>query len=807
MSDIAYINNLFEAKMSAITTPPPSTKSESPYCAKCWDIDRAIGAFESCLVSKVDFRGPRHFHLGLHSQLISRAGACRTCAGIVSKVEANKGRLPKDFRAELAGDVVFSLHLLEGQPRALVLYGSAGVPAAEDMAPEERYRRYLVATSRAEVPYAGILLHSLVRVRPEELRAREMAPENIDAALVKRWIRLCDEKHQDSCHINYGIFLLPGDVQINLIDVEQGCVVTGWSVKDVQYAALSYCWGTDLSMQATKSNIEELQRPGSLLEGSKFRLPATVRDAMTLCAQLGLHYLWVDRLCITQDVFEMKRSQIEAMAWIYAKAYFTIAAVEGDGADYGLSGVGRPSADLRWKSRMLELPTRHMVAWRDLNGGLRRQSKSVYDWKRRGWTLQEHVFSKRLLVMDTQVFWACAGATWEEGFEYPGELDHSPETMSRPLKFAPGGVPSQIVCDPTTIQKLTVAKWPNLAEYGILVQEYATRHLTNQTDAIDAFAGAVAAMSQSFVAGFLYGLSEFFFDHSLLWQPGLGSSPLHPRLARGQAKAANLPSWSWISYMGKLDTQMWSLCSDYIHPQGPFPITPVPLVEWYKREAGAGARVRVDNTYHTVRTHTSTASSLPPGWTKHEGSSSTPRFFTHETLGPEKKFAYPIPPFVRPRDIHTTKTFAPHLEFRAPRRTFRIGALSHWWDPASVLSELRPGGTGYFCADWEIRDLDGAWAGTIRLQVPEGQDPPEGTLCELVAISQGATKTDVPHVEAHPVHEIPRREHLRERAVYWYFNVLWVEWEGGVAYRKALGRVWTGAWKVTDEEMIDVVLG
>ncbi|KAF2824834.1 hypothetical protein CC86DRAFT_420065 [Ophiobolus disseminans] len=42
---------------------------------------------------------------------------------------------------------------------------------------------------------------------------------------------------------------------------------------------------------------------------------------------------------------------------------------------------------------------------------------------------------------------------------------------------------------------------------------------------------------------------------------------------------------------------------------------------------------------------------------------------------------------------------------------------------------------------------------------------------------------------------------------YDFYNVLWVEWKDGIAYRKALGRVYKEAWEAQTFEEIDVILG
>jgi hypothetical protein len=43
--------------------------------------------------------------------------------------------------------------------------------------------------------------------------------------------------------------------------------------------------------------------------------------------------------------------------------------------------------------------------------------------------------------------------------------------------------------------------------------------------------------------------------------------------------------------------------------------------------------------------------------------------------------------------------------------------------------------------------------------------------------------------------------------VYEWYNVLWIEWKDGIAYRKGLGRVSKEAWESMDLEAVDVLLG
>jgi hypothetical protein len=46
-----------------------------------------------------------------------------------------------------------------------------------------------------------------------------------------------------------------------------------------------------------------------------------------------------------------------------------------------------------------------------------------------------------------------------------------------------------------------------------------------------------------------------------------------------------------------------------------------------------------------------------------------------------------------------------------------------------------------------------------------------------------------------------------ERETWSFYNVLWVEWEDAVAYRKGIGRVKRSVWDRLEKEDISLVLG
>jgi hypothetical protein len=124
-----------------------------------------------------------------------------------------------------------------------------------------------------------------------------------------------------------------------VVDVAQACVVQ--LPLGAKYAALSYVWGPDCAdqVQASTSNMHALNHAGSL---QTLTLPRTISDTITVCKELGIRYLWVDRLCIRQDdPWSNKVIQLDQMTAIYKQASLTLVAAAGDDANYRLSGVSR----------------------------------------------------------------------------------------------------------------------------------------------------------------------------------------------------------------------------------------------------------------------------------------------------------------------------------------------------------------------------------------------------------------------------------------------------------------------------------
>jgi hypothetical protein len=109
----------------------------------------------------------------------------------------------------------------------------------------------------------------------------------------------------------------------------------------VQYAALSHCWGGNISLQTTTATLERHMKQIILGKSSQ-----TSKDAIRVTRELGIKYIWIDSLCIIQD--DNKDWELEAsrMNQVYRNASITLSA---DAASNPFEGLFVP-ADRRQKA-------------------------------------------------------------------------------------------------------------------------------------------------------------------------------------------------------------------------------------------------------------------------------------------------------------------------------------------------------------------------------------------------------------------------------------------------------------------------
>lgn len=630
----------------------------------------------------------------------------------------------------------------------------------------------------------------------------------IDINLAKDWICDCERNHTASC----GIPALPSTQLSWMIDTKDLCLVP--AVEGVRYVALSYVWGQTQMLKCTTDTLRILQEAGALGPRTGLKVPNVIQNAIALVPRLGERYLWVDSLCIMQDDRECLDRHIRHMASIYEAAVFTIVAADGSDADYGILGIRGVSAPRKLPS-MVELTSRLRLRPRG------RLNILVSPWGQRAWTLQEHVFSKRKLVfVHGSVQWIC-----QEHRCFEDVRQESPSIRMKKREDYDMDQELESVGD-------LALRYPVVSQLEELIHDYTTRKLTFGNDALRAIEAVFMAHRMAFPSGFFLGLPLDFFDLALLWYHWAGQSATR-RPAVPLSKAPPFPSWTWAGWVGKLKVGAWRSAT-YIKDAdersywGQRCLT-IPMLEWrYQSDNKTpGLPVPGQNSANDYRKKfMGKASDLPHGW-KYENESlgpmprdawsrfdmlksnnwglQTPYYYSHEAA-PGVKFWHPVPispdppsdtAFLINGRLLCAETQSGSLwvagaednipaadKLDYPGQAIQILLFSDTINVETVLLNEN----GQVVGDLHISDRDD------REIVENYKSQPDeaGYPCELVAISKG-------NDFVHPMEA--------DKGQYTFYNVLWVKWEDGIAYRRGVGRVKRETWESMELEDVDLVLG
>ena len=620
----------------------------------------------------------------------------------------------------------------------------------------------------------------------------DVDPEWIDIDTLKTWLWTCDLEHNPRC---FDTSLFESGGPLWLIDVVKGCLVPA-EAHD-QYAALSYVWGHTDTIKTAKDNLAYLLEEGSIFAHESL-LPRTIRDTMRLVELLDIKYLWVDCLCIVQDDAELKHAQIQEMGSVYARAYVTIIAANGWDANHGLRGICNVTEP------------RHLSRYVEDNFYESLQPYSSI-WYSRGWTFQEMVFARRKIMFHYQVaVWECQCVTWHEATKT-------------------NMVPS--IRNDTGLHfhmnrwgwRNTFSLWPDVRQYIEMVREYNTRNLTFPADGLRAIAGLIEVWNRSFHGGFICGLPQMFFDNALLWQPRY---LLHRRISEKSGNSIMLaPSWSWAGWKGEIDSSQWASEWDYLSLEshrGAVIWKLTSTVEWSYGVSREHQQPIDVSSHRYRRCHSDESVPLPPGWSRKPAAAGTMTDEGHATQianneltkhthfvhirFPGINFSYPVP-LPKKGDQNRSQTLPQFLFGRTRRGYFK--ELPKQGLLGRVYDERRPCLTSGILIF--LQDNHGKWAGMLQLHEEALVESHANTLqdhsskFELVSISAG-TFSSVNKAQCFSVWRSLGYEWIvPDRSE--FYNVLWIEWKDGVAYRKGLGRVVKEAWESQATEWIDLTLG
>lgn len=584
------------------------------------------------------------------------------------------------------------------------------------------------------------------------------------------------------------------------------------------------------------------------------------------------------------------------MGSIYARSILTICAAENDSAKLGLYSLSRTKEDgsikarrKPWYSKIFR-PLHARTPSHSLFTSSTPNPASLYSypidhrktmlahaqllmrsaWFSRGWTFQENLFSARKLIFhDYKVHWECLCAAWHEDQDSGQDNKNLSATTIRKLadlQLREGG--------------FEYTRWPNMFRYSRLVSIFNDRTLTFQEDALDAFAGILGVLGNTFEGGFLSGIPVFCFDAAMLWQPW---NPMKRRTpTKSVPESFTLPSWSWAGWCGVLNSESLKSAGSYTtENNGNNSETSWMTrntVTWQYSKTLTGPKKSVTALpLIQSRSHWQSVAEvdLPQGWTRRRNQSDE-SVYNHQSA-PGQSFVYPIPireptsdpvppiyaSFLHGRTrrgyLHAGKTYisiasqcdvlelatasgtwAGALRLCSPRseegfgnesdktHTPNMAELSpdslksdkfdyHNTPPGELFSPDLFGSLDYFGASsWYLAnpprpDPDTAHARrTVYPRKRHGSSPDpvlssSNTILELVEISAGSVENKEP--EKVCFDEWDRAHCPRHYGTYEFYNVLWIEWTNGVAFRKALGRVEKSVWEAESKDEIDLVLG
>jgi hypothetical protein len=357
--------------------------------------------------------------------------------------------------------------------------------------------------------------------------ARTIDPARCDFDFMINCLQYCQTNHHKSCHINSKTKRALKAWKV--IDCKTKEIVE--APPDLDYIALSYVWGMGTSND-TSQDINNA--------------PRVIRDAMDVTLKLSFRYLWVDRYCIDYADKAETAAQILQMDLIYSQATLTIVAAAGDNPNDGLPGISvrhrTPQPSIRVRDMLLVSTFPH-PSW----------TVGKTKWASRGWTYQEQVLSKRLMVFtDCQVLYECEGMHCAESRVLPLDVMHCSSGTRLKTKVPRGAfVDRQLGQDPLSIISC--------------ISEFKTRQLTMSTDNLHALEGIFQVFSRAKKP-----------VHTLMGIPMSGYRRAGPKSSKMTKRTSEqsfitglswyhsciaerlecFPSWTWAGWEGPINSSL-----------------------------------------------------------------------------------------------------------------------------------------------------------------------------------------------------------------------------------------------------------
>ncbi|KAI9152158.1 hypothetical protein HJFPF1_09383 [Paramyrothecium foliicola] len=373
---------------------------------------------------------------------------------------------------------------------------------------------------------------------------REMEQE-IDMNVAVDWLRYCKTHHHERCARRPVLQEMEG---FHLIDcLRSPPQVVDASLKE-DFVALSYVWG----------------------ENTTEAWPRVFRDAVAVTQELGLRYLWVDKICLAGAPPHIRMRQISRMNEIYEGAAVTIIAAYGKDATYGLPGVGSTSRPEQPKYTFLNNNNNITLV-----SSLPDPRLSVMNstWYTRGWTYQEgFVARRRLIFTEHQMYWECEGMVCPESLILPLDFYHSSKEQRMCDFMRPGLFNGVSFIDnswqswkrlPPQLGGEEPSTLSIFREVDQHIVDYTKRQITVDEDSLTAFLGITRRL-EMLARGRMANLVGIPVWPSVEEAPARGpprtrdlfalsTSFWHHKEGETVRRRRHLPSWTWAGWKGAVE--------------------------------------------------------------------------------------------------------------------------------------------------------------------------------------------------------------------------------------------------------------
>ncbi|KAF2095194.1 HET-domain-containing protein [Rhizodiscina lignyota] len=389
--------------------------------------------------------------------------------------------------------------------------------------------------------------------------------------VIKTWLSTCQSEHSN-CSVEADPTPWKPPTRLIEISCDKLKLCTSGNTGHPQYATLSHRWPGNFAelMRLTTENIDQFQE--GIPEHDR-GFSQVFRDAIFLCRELGIRYIWIDSLCIIQEgdhLYDWSQES-QRMGHIYKNGLINFAATDSyadDPLSLGLfrdrdptglqpdevvasfNGVLHGSlCDLParlWRRSNNQSPrpgTYHVISGHMLTGNVFFSSLNS-----RGWVIQERLLSPRIVHFShEQLFWECNTQIACE--MYPQGL---PDVM---LSEIPPGKAlltniRRIARDKTSVflvpKDISDLLHNPYLGWHELVSSYSRGELTKYSDKLIAVSGVARMMraaipTDEYIAGLWHGD----IIPGVLWKTHFyrKTAAIRPN----PASEYQAPSWSWAS--------------------------------------------------------------------------------------------------------------------------------------------------------------------------------------------------------------------------------------------------------------------